>query len=130
MKRTCLAWCRYLATPSLWGRTISSNQCVQRWLPLRVFVGGGMFPGTKLVVFRPVETVLGTTFTLRLPDKSQCFQGFGIFDEYAVDFGFVKDRTDPTGIICQPCPPGYFSETGLSLGWDRGLLLAQLNKLH
>ena len=45
-----------------------------------------------------------------LPDKSQCFQGFGIFDEYAVDFGFVKDRTDPTGIICQPCPPGYFSE--------------------
>ena len=63
---------------------------------------------------------MGTTFTLRLPDKSQCFQGFGIFDEYAVDFGFVKHRTDPTGIICQPCPPGYFSETGLSLGWGQG----------
>eukprot|EP00434_Breviolum_minutum_P025478 symbB.v1.2.022512.t1/scaffold2002.1/size92861/6 len=45
-----------------------------------------------------------------LPDKTRCFQGFGIFDEFAVDFGFVKDRTDPTGIICQPCPPGYFSE--------------------
>ena len=89
-----------------------------------------MFVSTKMVVFRPVETVLGTTFTSRLPDKTQCFRGFGIFNEYAVDFGFVKDRTDPTGIICQPCPPGYFSEAGLSLGWFRGLLLAQLNKPH
>ena len=121
---------RNLATPSLSVETISSYQWVQRWLPFRFLLVVGCSRAPSWLFFLTSGDRFGTTFTLRLPDKTRCFQGFGIFDEFAVDFGFVKDRTDPTGIICQPCPPGYFSEAGLSLGWFRVLLLAQLDKLY
>ena len=42
-----------------------------------------------------------------IPDSSECYAGFGMFDPQE---GFVSARHDPSAIICRPCPPGHASE--------------------
>lgn len=42
-----------------------------------------------------------------LPDATNCFPGFGLFDP--VSGTYVQDREDRTSKTCQPCPSGTFS---------------------
>ena len=42
-----------------------------------------------------------------IPDSSECYAGFGMFDRQE---GFASARPDPSAIICRPCPPGHASE--------------------
>eukprot|EP00435_Cladocopium_sp_Y103_P019499 s231_g4.t1 len=44
-----------------------------------------------------------------IPDESQCYPGFGLFDPIQNDFTF--DRVNATNQIgCQACPPGTYSQ--------------------
>lgn len=44
-----------------------------------------------------------------IPDESECFPGFGLYDH--VLQGFTDSRVNATNkVVCQACPPGMFSQ--------------------
>jgi len=44
-----------------------------------------------------------------IPDESECFPGFGLYDSVLQDF--TDERVNATNkIVCQACPPGTFSQ--------------------
>lgn len=55
---------------------------------------------------------------IRLPDKTVCVAGFGLYDIFADVF--VQSRNgDTANIECRVCPSGHFSEAKLHLVWTK-----------